>query len=80
MSRTLLSEWRCSKKGDVFKNPNLANTLEKIAKGGRDVFYKVEIAKTIDAFLRKTAVILSLRDLADHTSTWVDPVSTNYRG
>ena len=68
------------KKGDIFKNPNLANTLEKIAKGGRDVFYKGEIAKTIDAFFKKNDGYLSARDLADHTSTWVDPVSTNYRG
>ncbi|MEO5583023.1 MAG: gamma-glutamyltransferase [Saprospiraceae bacterium] len=68
------------KKGDIFKNPNLANTLEKIAKGGRDVFYKGEIAKTIDAFFKKNGGFLSTRDLADHTSTWIDPVSTNYRG
>lgn len=68
------------KKGDIFKNPNLANTLEKIAKGGRDVFYKGEIARTIDAFFKKVGGYLSYQDLADHTSTWVEPVSTNYRG
>ncbi|MBP8094439.1 MAG: gamma-glutamyltransferase, partial [Saprospiraceae bacterium] len=68
------------KKGDIFKNPNLANTLEKIAKGGRDVFYKGEIARTIDAFFKKVGGYLSYKDLADHTSTWVEPVSTNYRG
>ena len=68
------------KKGDIFKNPNLANTLEKIAKGGRDVFYKGEIARTIDAFFKKVGGYLSYNDLADHTSTWVEPVSTNYRG
>lgn len=68
------------KKGDIFKNPNLANTLEKIAKGGRDAFYKGEIAQTIDAFMKKNGGFLSAKDLADHTSTWVEPVSTNYRG
>jgi len=68
------------KKGDIFKNPNLANTLEKIAKGGRDAFYKGDIARTIDEFFKKNGGFLSYKDLADHTSTWVEPVSTNYRG
>jgi gamma-glutamyltranspeptidase / glutathione hydrolase len=68
------------KRGDVFKNPQLANTLEKIAKGGRDVFYKGDIAKTIDRFMKKNGGYLSYKDLADHTSTWVEPVSTTYRG
>lgn len=68
------------KKGDIFKNPNLANTLEKIAAGGRDAFYKGDIAKTIDNFFKKNGGFLSAKDLADHTSTWLEPVSTNYRG
>jgi gamma-glutamyltranspeptidase / glutathione hydrolase len=68
------------KKGEVFKNPFLASTLEKIATGGRDAFYKGDIAKTIDAFFKKQNGFLSAKDLADHTSTWVEPVSTNYRG
>ena len=68
------------KRGELFKNPALANTLEKIAKGGRDAFYKGEIAQTIDAFMKKAGGYLSAKDLADHTSEWVEPVSTNYRG
>ncbi len=68
------------KRGDVFKNPQLANSLEKIAKGGRDVFYKGDIAKNIDAFMKKNGGYLSSRDLADHHSEWVEPVSTTYRG
>ena len=67
-------------KGEIFKNPYLANTLEKIAKGGRNVFYKGEIAKTIDAFMRKMDGFLFYEDMANHTSEWVDPVSVNYRG
>ena len=67
-------------KGEIFKNPYLANTLEKIAKGGRDIFYKGEIAKTIDAFMRKMDGFLFYEDMANHTSEWVDPVSVNYRG
>jgi gamma-glutamyltranspeptidase / glutathione hydrolase len=68
------------KRGEIFKNPALANTLEKIAKGGRDAFYKGEIAQTIDAFFKKVGGFITAKDLADHTSTWIDPVSTNYRG
>lgn len=68
------------KRGDLFKNPLLANSLEKIAKGGRDAFYKGDIAKAIDAFMKRNGGYLSAKDLADHTSNWIDPVSTTYRG
>ena len=66
--------------GDIFKNPDLANSLEKIATGGRDVFYKGAIAQVIDAYMKKTGSFLNAKDLADHTSNWIDPVSTTYRG
>lgn len=66
--------------GDIFKNPALAATYEKIAKGGRDAFYKGDIARTIDAYIKAQGGFLSYADLASHTSTWVEPVSTNYRG
>ncbi len=66
--------------GEVFKNPNLAHTLERIAQGGRDAFYKGDIARTIDAFMKRVGGFLSYRDLAEHTSEWVEPVSTDYRG
>ncbi|MCH8018636.1 gamma-glutamyltransferase [candidate division KSB1 bacterium] len=77
---TFMPNGRAPKKGEVFKNPNLANTLEKIAKGGRDVFYKGELAKTMDAFMKRVGGFLSYEDLASHKSDWVEPVSTNYRG
>ena len=66
--------------GDIFKNPNLGNTLERLGKEGRDVFYKGDMAKTMDAFMKKNGGFLSYEDLASHTSTWIDPVSVNYRG
>lgn len=71
---------KAPERGDIFRNPDLANTLEKIAKGGRDAFYKGDMARTMDAFMKKNGGFLSYRDLAEHTSTWIDPVSTNYRG
>lgn len=68
------------KKGQVFSNPNLANTYEKIATGGRDAFYKGDIARTIGAFVKQQGGFLSYQDMAAHYSEWVEPVSTNYRG
>ncbi len=67
-------------KGDIFKNPYLANTLEKLAQGGRDAFYKGDIARTIDSFIKEQGGFLSYEDLASHSSEWVEPVSSNYRG
>jgi len=67
-------------KGDIFKNPYLANTLEKLAQGGRDAFYKGDIAKTIDSFIKEQGGFLSYEDMASHSSEWVEPVSSNYRG
>ena len=67
-------------KGTVFKNPYLANTYEKIAKGGKDAFYKGEIAKTIANFIQEQGGFLSEKDLANNTSEWVEPISSNYRG
>jgi gamma-glutamyltranspeptidase/glutathione hydrolase len=66
--------------GETWKNPNLASTLEKIADGGRDAFYKGDIARTIDAYFKANGGFLSYEDLAAHKGEWVEPVSTNYRG
>ncbi len=67
-------------KGEIFKNPYLAHTLEIIGTEGRDAFYKGEIARTIDKFMKEEGGFLSYKDLSSHTSEWVEPVSTNYRG
>ena len=67
-------------KGEVFKNPYLAETLKTIASGGRDAFYKGDIARTIGSFMEEQGGFLSYEDMAAHESEWVDPVSTNYRG
>ncbi len=67
-------------KGEVFKNPLLANTLEKIVKGGRNEFYRGSIARDIDAFMKKQGGFLTYEDLSRHHSEWVEPVNTTYRG
>ena len=71
---------KAPKKGEIFKNPNLANTLSILAKEGRDAFYKGGIAKTIATYMKEQGGFITYDDLAAHTSTWIDPVSTNYRG
>ncbi|WP_454828014.1 gamma-glutamyltransferase [Pseudoxanthomonas wuyuanensis] len=71
---------RAPRVGELWKNPNLANTLQKIADGGRDAFYKGDIARTIDAYFKANGGFLSYEDLASHQGEWVEPVSTGYRG
>jgi len=66
--------------GQVWTNPDLADTLEKLAKGGRDAFYKGDIARTIDAYMKRIGGPLRYEDLAAHQGEWVEPVSTSYRG
>ncbi|HAG16534.1 MAG TPA: gamma-glutamyltransferase [Bacteroidales bacterium] len=77
---TFLPNGKAPEKGEIFKNPRLANTFEIIAKGGRDAFYKGEIAEKIVKYVREQGGFLSMRDFIDHHSDWVDPISTNYRG
>jgi len=67
-------------KGQVFKNPDLANTLQLLADKGRDVFYQGEIAEKIDAFMQKHGGYLRKIDFSQHRSQWVNPLSVNYRG
>ena len=71
---------RFPEKGDLYKNPELAGTLKKIAEGGRDVFYKGEIGEQIIKSIQGAGGFLTMSDLSNHASAWVDPVSTGYRG
>src|SRR5204862_1282373 len=71
---------RTPAKGDIFKNPALAKTLRLIGEKRRDAFYKGEVADKIDKFMQENGGYLRKADFEKHTSTWVDPVSTNYRG
>lgn len=67
-------------KGEIFKNPFLANTLEAIAQGGKDAFYGGKIASTMVDYLNRQGGFFCMKDFADHHSDWVEPISTNYRG
>ncbi len=77
---TYMPGGRTPSKGEIFKNPYLAGTYEKIAKKGRTVFYEGEIAMAIDKYMKENGGFLSYNDLKNHHSEWIEPVSTNYRG
>jgi len=77
---TFLPGGRAPWPGEVFRNPKLAATLEQIGRGGRDAFYKGPIARAIAADMQRRKGLLTEADLAAHTSDWIDPVSTTYRG
>lgn len=77
---TYMPDGSMPEKGEIFRNPYLANTYETLATEGRDVFYEGEMARTIAAYIQENGGFLSYDDMAAHNSEWVDPVSTNYRG
>jgi gamma-glutamyltranspeptidase/glutathione hydrolase len=90
-SKELLSRWPDSMRtympggeppgpGVIFKNPNLAKTYRLIADSGRDAFYRGPIAESLVAASGEAGGLFELRDFEEHTSEWVEPVSTTYRG
>ena len=79
-AETYMPDGDVPRKGEMFRNPRLADTLEAIGENGRDEFYKGDIARRIDAYMAEQGGLLNYDDLAAHESEWVTPVSTNYRG
>lgn len=73
-------EGKAPAKAEIWKNPNLADTLQAIAEGGREAFYQGRIAATIADYMQANGGFLSRDDLASHTGEWVEPISTDYRG
>lgn len=67
-------------KGQIFKNPGLAQTLTQLAEEGRDAFYRGTIAKLASEFVQDHGGYLSYEDFVAHKSEWVEPVSSDYRG
>ena len=79
-AEVFMPDGKAPAKGEIFRNPYLANTYELIASKGRDEFYKGSIAKTIDEYMKRNGGFLSYDDLASHRSEWVEPVASSYRG
>jgi gamma-glutamyltranspeptidase/glutathione hydrolase len=77
---TYLPNGAAPKEGEVFRNPRLAASYRAIATDGAKAFYQGSIAERIVRFSEANGGYFSSRDFAEHTSDWIEPVSTNYRG
>ena len=71
---------RAPRAGEIWTNPHLAATLQRIADSGRDAFYKGLVPQTVEKFIAEQGGVLSAADFAAHQGEWTDPVSANYRG
>ncbi|MFO0807197.1 MAG: gamma-glutamyltransferase [Gemmataceae bacterium] len=71
---------RAPRAGEPFRNPALARTYKLLADKGRDGFYRGPVAANLVAISDRVGGLFSLRDFEEHTATWVEPISTNYRG
>jgi len=80
LGKTFMPDGKPVRYGDIFKNADMAEFFEVIAKGGADAFYEGQIAERIVKFSDEHGGRFSLRDFRDHTVTWVDPVGSSYRG
>ena len=79
-AQTYLPDNRAPVVGQIFRNPDLARSLRLIAQGGRDAFYKGEIAKHIVETSKRHGGTLAEKDFAEYSTEWIDPISTTYRG
>lgn len=76
----LTIDGRAPRAGEIFRNPGLARTLHTIAEGGKEAFYRGEIARAIVEVVQSAGGVMTLDDLTTHESTWDEPISTTYRG
>jgi len=79
-AQTYLLDGKAPRAGDVHRQPNLARTLRILASDGRDAFYRGEIARAIVQFSEEQGGFFELDDFANHTTEWVEPMKTDYRG
>jgi len=79
-SKTFLINGRAPRPGQIFMNRDLARTYQKIVRDGIETFYGGEICDAIVNISNRFKGLLSHQDFKDHSTTWVEPVSTEYRG
>ncbi|MEO1787241.1 MAG: gamma-glutamyltransferase family protein, partial [Pseudomonadota bacterium] len=65
--------------GALFRNPDLADTLDAIAEHGTGHFYSGDIARTMDAYFERIGGFLTYEDFAAHEGEWVEPFCADYR-
>lgn len=73
-------EGRAPKVGELFRNPDQADTLEKIAATNGEAFYRGELAEKIAAFASEHGAALTLEDLKNHKADWVEMLSRPFAG
>jgi gamma-glutamyltranspeptidase/glutathione hydrolase len=78
-AKTYLPQDHAPKVGEIFRNPDLAGSLQQIANHGRDAFYKGAIAAQIVDAMKRHGGTMTSQDLSDYSSEWVEPISTTYR-
>jgi gamma-glutamyltranspeptidase/glutathione hydrolase len=78
--RTYQVDGRAPRAGEIFRNPDLAESYARLAAGGRESFYQGETARRIIEAIRRGGGKLELADLAQHKGEWVTPVAASYRG
>jgi gamma-glutamyltranspeptidase / glutathione hydrolase len=66
--------------GETFRNPDLAHTFQLISDNGTDIFYRGELGEALVNAVQSSGGHIDHRDLSDHRSDWVEPISTSYRG
>ncbi|HUL33589.1 MAG TPA: gamma-glutamyltransferase [Candidatus Eisenbacteria bacterium] len=79
-TRIYLPHDRAPRLGEVFRNPELAESLQEVAAHGRDAVYKGDLAKKIVETIQRHGGFMTAQDLAEYSSEWVEPISTTYRG
>ncbi|MEE9275325.1 MAG: gamma-glutamyltransferase [bacterium] len=79
-TRVYLPNGRPPRVGEIFRNPELAATLRKIAEGGREAFYDGPIAEKIVRYMREVGGLIEAEDLSATAHSWVEPIHTSYRG
>jgi len=77
--RVFLPNGQVPAAGQIFMNPDLANTLRIIADRGEDAFYKGPIAQAILKTSAENGGTMTADDLAQYSAEWVEPISTTYR-
>lgn len=76
----MMIDGRAPKSGEIFRNLGLAKVFKNLSEGDKEAFYEGEIAEAIVKVIQDAGGVMSLRDLASHSSRWEEPISTSYHG